>query len=73
MSSLARRSLVGVGLLPASRHGRAWIGCFGFVLMSFADPRLAPLMRVDPDGTATLAADDLMFPNGSVITPDGST
>jgi sugar lactone lactonase YvrE len=54
-------------------HGRAWVGCFGFDLMSFADPQLAPLMRVDPDGTSTLAADELMFPNGSVITPDGKT
>jgi sugar lactone lactonase YvrE len=54
-------------------RGRAWVGCFGFDLMAFADPQLAPLMRVDPDGTATLAADELMFPNGSVITPDGST
>jgi sugar lactone lactonase YvrE len=54
-------------------QGRAWVGCFGFDLMAFADPRPAPLMRVDPDGTATLAADDLMFPNGSVITPDGTT
>jgi sugar lactone lactonase YvrE len=53
--------------------GRAWVGCFGFDLMAFADPQLAPLMRVDPDGTATLAADEMMFPNGSVITPDGST
>ncbi len=49
--------------------GRAWVGCFGFDLMSFADPQPAPLMRVDPDGTASLAADELMFPNGSVITP----
>jgi sugar lactone lactonase YvrE len=53
--------------------GRAWIGCFGFDLMAFADPRLAPLMRVDPDGTASVVAEDLMFPNGSVITPDGNT
>ncbi|HSC02789.1 MAG TPA: SMP-30/gluconolactonase/LRE family protein [Solirubrobacteraceae bacterium] len=53
--------------------GRAWVGCFGFDLMAFADPQLAPLMRVDPDGTATLAADEMMFPNGSVITPDGGT
>jgi sugar lactone lactonase YvrE len=30
-------------------------------------------MRVDPDGTASVAAEDLMFPNGSVIAPDGST
>ncbi len=54
-------------------RGRAWVGCFGFDLMAFADPQLAPLMRVDPDGSASLAADELMFPNGSVITPDGST
>jgi len=54
-------------------QGRAWVGCFGFDLMSFADPQPAPLMRVDPDGTASLAADELMFPNGSVITPDGKT
>jgi len=54
-------------------RGRAWVGCFGFDLMSFAQPQLAPLMRVDPDGTATLAAEQLMFPNGSVITPDGKT
>ena len=53
--------------------GRAWVGCFGFDLMAFADPQPAPLMRVDPDGTATLAAEDMMFPNGSVITPDGGT
>jgi sugar lactone lactonase YvrE len=54
-------------------RGRAWVGCFGFDLMALADPRPAPLMRVDPDGTATLAAGELMFPNGSVITPDGTT
>jgi sugar lactone lactonase YvrE len=59
--------------MVVDEHGRAWVGCFGFDLMAFADPQLAPLMRVDPDGTASVAADDLMFPNGSVITPDGST
>ena len=26
---------------------------------------------MDPDGTVTEAADDLWFPNGSVITSDG--
>jgi len=54
-------------------QGRAWVGCFGFDLMAFADPRPAPLMRIDFDGTATVAAEDLMFPNGSVVTPDGAT
>ena len=30
-------------------------------------------MRVDPDGTAAVAADDLRFPNGTLISPDGRT
>ena len=53
--------------------GRAYVGNFGFDLMGGADPQGANLVRVDPDGTTTLAASDLLFPNGSVITPDGST
>jgi len=31
------------------------------------------IVRVDLDGTATVVADDLDFPNGMVITPDGTT
>jgi sugar lactone lactonase YvrE len=54
-------------------RGRAWVGCFGFDLMGFADPVPAPLMRVDPDGAVQIVAEGLMFPNGSVITPDGAT
>ena len=29
------------------------------------------LLRVDPDGSVTEVADDMWFPNGSVITDDG--
>ena len=54
-------------------HGRAYAGDFGFDLMAFADPKTADLIRVDPDGTATVEAEDMYFPNGSVITPDGRT
>ena len=53
--------------------GRAYAGEFGFDLAGFADPRPANLLRVDPDGTASVAAEDMLFPNGSVITPDGRT
>ena len=41
--------------------------------MAAAEPAPAALVRVDPDGTASVAAEDLLFPNGSVITPDGGT
>ena len=54
-------------------EGRAFVGNFGFDLMAGEDPRPTVLMRIDPDGTASVAADDLLFPNGMVITPDGST
>ena len=30
-------------------------------------------MRIDPDGTVEVAAEGLHFPNGSVITDDGTT
>jgi sugar lactone lactonase YvrE len=59
--------------MVVDEQGRAWVGCFGFDLMAFADPQLAPLIRVDPNGTPRVVADDLMFPNGSVITPAGDT
>jgi sugar lactone lactonase YvrE len=54
-------------------RGRAYVGNFGFDLMGAADPQPAKLVRVDPDGSVSVAAEELMFPNGSVITPDGST
>jgi sugar lactone lactonase YvrE len=59
--------------MVVDRHGRAYAGNFGFDLMAFADPQTANLIRVDPDGSASVAAEDMYFPNGSVITPDGRT
>ncbi len=59
--------------LVVDRTGRAWVGDFGFDLMAFDDPVATSLKRVDPDGTVTVVASDLIFPNGSVITDDGAT
>jgi sugar lactone lactonase YvrE len=53
--------------------GRAYIGNFGFDMMGGEGPANTNLVRVDPDGTVSVAADDLAFPNGTVISPDGST
>lgn len=47
-------------------RGNAYVGNFG------SDGR-ADLALVRPDGTSVVAAPDLHFPNGSVITPDGAT
>lgn len=54
-------------------RGHAYVGNFGFDLMGGGDPRTATLVRVDPDGSVAVAAEDVAFPNGSVVTPDGST
>jgi sugar lactone lactonase YvrE len=59
--------------MVVSAEGRAYAGHFGFDLMGGADPALASLILVDTDGTATVVAEDMWFPNGSVITPDGRT
>ena len=65
--------------------GRAYVGNFGFDLDGLIEergyetlfdppgPPTTALVRIDPDGSAHVAAGDLSFPNGSVITPDGGT
>jgi len=53
-------------------QGRAFIGEFGFDLMGGGHLKTANLLRVDPGGTVTKVADDLFFPNGSVITSSGT-
>ncbi|MFN3516641.1 MAG: SMP-30/gluconolactonase/LRE family protein [Novosphingobium sp.] len=66
-------------------HGRAWVGNFGFDLDAelrargaqsvIADHPQACLALVQRDGTVSDAApgERFSFPNGMVITPDGST
>ena len=53
--------------------GRAYVGNYGYDLMAGDPPAAATLIRVDPDGTVSAAADGLHFPNGPMITPDGRT
>ena len=55
-------------------HGRMYVGNFGFDL--HGNNPLATttnLIVVEPDGKARVAAEDLAFPNGTVISPDGAT
>lgn len=58
--------------MVVAADGRAWVGNFGFDLMTGAAPRSAALVRVEVDGSTAVAAHDLAFPNGAVITPDGA-
>lgn len=59
--------------MVVAADGTAYVGNFGFSLDDGDDFALAKLARVSPDGEVHVAAEDLMFPNGSVITPDGRT
>ncbi|HKV04051.1 MAG TPA: SMP-30/gluconolactonase/LRE family protein [Candidatus Acidoferrales bacterium] len=59
--------------MVVDRKGRAYIGNFGFDLIADQAPRPTVLLCVEPDGSARAVADDLHFPNGMVITPDGKT
>ncbi len=54
-------------------QGRAYVGNFGFDLDGGAHPVPTVLTLVLPNGDARVVADELMFPNGTVITPDGRT
>lgn len=51
--------------------GRAYIGNFGYDLLSNAPQKPAELVLVNPDGSARVIAEGLDFPNGTVITADG--
>ncbi len=53
--------------------GNAYVGNFGFDLEGGGEIAVAKLILVRPDGTTEAVADELLFPNGSVITPDGTT
>ncbi|OZF46649.1 SMP-30/gluconolactonase/LRE family protein [Rhodococcus sp. 14-1411-2a] len=51
-------------------RGHAYISTFGFEFRSRSYVESAVLIHVAPNGHADIAAGDLLFPNGSVITPD---
>ncbi len=59
--------------LVVDRSGRAYVGNFGFVLDRKSRPAPTALVRVDLDGSSSVVADDLLFPNGTVISADGRT
>ena len=66
-------------------HGTAFVGCFGFDLDHFIaehgpdalwtaeGPPQAPIMRVTPDGKASVASAGQRFPNGMAIVDGGKT
>jgi sugar lactone lactonase YvrE len=54
-------------------RGRAYVGNFGDDSAPPDPPRPTVLLLVEPTGEARVVAEDLWFPNGIAITPDGGT
>ncbi len=54
-------------------RGRAYVGNFGWDIETSQAPVATSLVPVAPDGETQVVARDLIFPNGTVITPDGKT
>ena len=59
--------------MVVDKKGRAYIGNFGFDLAANAAVKPAEIVLVTPDGNARIVAEDVYFPNGTVITPDDRT
>lgn len=54
-------------------RGRAYVGNIGFDFYAGDAPAPTVMAMVTPEGKVSVAADGLMCPNGTVITPDGRT
>jgi sugar lactone lactonase YvrE len=59
--------------MVVDKLGRAYIGNFGFDLAANMPVEPAEIVLVTPDGIARIVAEELFFPNGTVITPDDQT
>ncbi|WP_137722783.1 SMP-30/gluconolactonase/LRE family protein [Prescottella subtropica] len=59
--------------MTVDHRGRAYVGNYGDDSAPPTPPRPADLAMVEPDGTAHVVAEQMLFANGMAITPDGST
>lgn len=57
--------------MVVDKHGRAYIGHFGFNMHAKQPFATADIIMVTPDGNVCIVADEMAFPNGTVIIPDG--
>ena len=53
--------------------GGIYVGNFGYDVFGGAEPVMANLLRVALDTSVTIVANDMSFPNGTVISEDGQT
>ena len=70
LSTIARGPVNDMVVTPS---GFAYVGNFGYDYEGGAPRAAARLALVDLDGSVREVADDLWFPNGMAVTPDGAT
>jgi sugar lactone lactonase YvrE len=70
LSPIAR---MGANDMVVSEAGHAYVDTLLHDFLRGEALRPSPLAWVRPDGSVALGAEDLLFPNGMAITPDGST
>ena len=54
-------------------QGRAWVGNFGYDLHGGEPVKTAEIILISADGSPRIVAQNVIFPNGMAITPDGNT
>ena len=59
--------------MVVDERGRAWVGIFGYDRHAGESPRTTCIAFISETGAVIEAADEVMFPNGMVITPDGKS
>lgn len=72
-TDLAELTRVRANDLVVDVAGGAYVSSFGFDLFAGATAEPTVLLRVKPDGAVSVAADDLLFPNGLAMRDDGRT
>ncbi len=72
-ADLSQLTQFGLNEIVVDGQGNAYVNGPGFDMMAGADfaPGIVAVLRTD--GTADVIADDVAFPNGMAVTPDGST
>jgi sugar lactone lactonase YvrE len=74
VADLSRMAVGNCNDMVVDSQGRAYIGDWGFVeFPKKGEVKMAHLILVSPDGKARVVADQVLFPNGAVITPDHKT
>ncbi len=54
-------------------QGRVWVGNFGYDLHGGESLKTAEIILIPPAGSPRIVTQEVIFPNGMAITPDGNT